>query len=100
MTTNARQVGNTAGLSRMERLMRCVQSRHIEGKRIVKLGMAAAPDGRGGVYHQWTITLDDGSQLKPIVEETNVGEYGVALIRSNATTRTRRPGRSAGTKNP
>jgi hypothetical protein len=55
---------------------------HIEGKRIVRVDTNPFPDGRGGTAHEPRITLDDGSVLFFMVEETDTAEpYGVDIKR-------------------
>lgn len=57
--------------------MRMVSERQLVGRRIIKFSPCPFSDGRGGTAHDPVITLDDGSRLTFIVEETDTGEYGV-----------------------
>lgn len=54
--------------------------RLLAERKIVGLEMRPRPDGRGGTMHDPKITLDNGAVLYCVVEETDVGEYGIALM--------------------
>jgi hypothetical protein len=54
--------------------------RWILGKRIVEVNMNPFPDGMGGTTHNPVFTLEDGSQVRFAVQETEVGEYGIELV--------------------
>jgi hypothetical protein len=58
--------------------MSMVSKRQLVGRRIVDFHPGVFDDGRGGTAHEPRITLDDGSQLYFIVEETE-GEYGIFI---------------------
>lgn len=58
-------------------MRRMVQARQLVGRTIVGFDPCPFDDGRGGIAHDPVILLDDGSRLRFVVEETDVGEYGV-----------------------
>ena len=60
-----------------------VSAREIVGKKIVGFNPGLFPDGQGAgaMAHDPVIFLDDGSRLHFLAEETQVGEYGVQIIR-------------------
>lgn len=62
-----------------ERLTRPTRKSLI-GRTITDVKMNPFADGRGGTAHDPRITLDDGRVLMFVTEETDVGEYGVALM--------------------
>jgi hypothetical protein len=49
------------------------------GRRIVAVDFRPFDNGRGETADDPILTLDDGSKLCFIVQETEVGEYGVRL---------------------
>ena len=52
----------------------------IEGKRVVTFSVYTFDDGRGGVAHAPKLVFDDGSELDFVVEETDVGRYGICPV--------------------
>jgi len=52
----------------------------IEGKRVVTFNLYTFDDGRGGVAHIPQLVFDDGSELDFVVEETDVGSYGIRPV--------------------
>lgn len=57
-------------------------ARELVGRRIVAFDPRPFPDGRGGTAHAPYITLDDGSQLRFLVEETDSAlGYGIRILR-------------------
>lgn len=52
---------------------------HLIGRTITAVDMRPFPDGRGGTAHDPVITLDNGRVLWFVVDETEVGEYGVCV---------------------
>ena len=64
--------------------MTMVSARRLVGRTIVAFYPCPFPDGRGGVAHEPTIWLDDGSRLYFITEETDVGDYGTYIGKTPA----------------
>lgn len=58
----------------------------IVGRRIVKAEAHAFLDGRGrnSYAHQWKLTLDDGTRLAFITQETEGADYGVLIVAHTA----------------
>lgn len=50
------------------------------GRTITDVQMNPFPDGHGGTAHDPRITLDDGRELMFVTQETDTGDYGVALM--------------------
>ena len=59
--------------------MKMVSARQLVGRKIIAFDPGTFDDGRGRVAHNPSITLDDGSNLYFVTEETEVGEYGVFI---------------------
>lgn len=63
-------------------------ARHLVGRRIVAVDMRSFKSGEGRgkrVCHDPVVTLDDGSVLSFVVEETDSGDcYGVSIVRTVA----------------
>lgn len=57
-----------------------VRPRWVRGKTIARIELRPFADGRGGTAHDPVIVFTDGSALGFMVEETDVGAYGVAPI--------------------
>lgn len=67
------------------RITNQLDARHyLIGKRIVAVDLRSFSDGRGGVTYDPHLTLDDGSEVHAVVDETDVGEYGLTLVRRKA----------------
>lgn len=66
-------------------------AKRLEGKRIVRFRSNPFRTARGDWAHSPTISLDDGSLLRFVVEETDSYEYGVFIVvtKRNARRRTR-----------
>lgn len=64
-----------------EKTYRMVSARQLIGRKIVGFDPCPFDDGRGGRAHEPTIYLDDGSRLKFVTEETDIGEYGVFVMK-------------------
>lgn len=62
---------------------RMVSARQLIGRKIVGFNAHPFPDGRphgsGTVAHDPEIMLDDGTRLYFVVEETEVGMYGIFI---------------------
>lgn len=56
-------------------------ARSLVGRTIVAFHPNPFDNGRGGVAHDPTIVLDDGSILAFTTEETDVAEYGTFVLR-------------------
>lgn len=54
--------------------------RRLVGRKIVKTEARPFSDGRGGKTYDPRITLDDGTTLTFVVEETDDNEYGVRVV--------------------
>ena len=52
----------------------------LKGKKIKKAHLNPFPDGRGGKAYRPHIVLEDGTIISFVVQETDVGEYGVEPI--------------------
>jgi hypothetical protein len=61
--------------------------RRVIGRRIVDVELRAFPNGKGGQTFNPQIILDNGRALRFIVEETEVGEYGVRPVLTSKTIR-------------
>lgn len=63
--------------------MRRVSKRQLVGRRIVDFDPQPfyAGKARDFMAHDPVITLDDGSKLTFTVEETDAGEYGIAITK-------------------
>lgn len=57
--------------------MKAPQTHLFKGKVIDRVDWRPFDDGRGSVAHNPIIIFTDGSALQFVVEETDVGEYGV-----------------------
>src|SRR5262245_5840002 len=75
----------------------------LKGKKIVNVEMNAFRDGRGGWATRPVITFEDGSFILFVTQETETGDYGVALVhgpprkeKSWNSTRLNRPQPAAG----
>lgn len=53
--------------------------RLITGRTIYQISLRHFDNGRGGFATDPTITLDDNTWLEFTVEETETGEYGIAV---------------------
>lgn len=51
----------------------------LRGRRITKIKVNPFSTGRGSTAHKPQIYLDDGSSLRFMVIETDVGEYGIEV---------------------
>ena len=60
-------------------------ARALVGRTIVSVRLRACRDGRGGYTASPIITLDDGSSLSFSVHETESGDYGIDLLRTQRT---------------
>lgn len=56
------------------------QKRWLVGKKIADVKWRTFDDGREGEATDPLITLSDGSSIEFVVQETDVGCYGVAVI--------------------
>lgn len=59
------------------------KAKRLKGRTIVKAEPRAfldAASGRGRWCHDWRLTLDDGTTVIFVTEETETGEYGTDLI--------------------
>ena len=63
-------------------MTRRVSAREIVGKTIVAIDHHLFADGKGGRAGCPEITLSDGSVLYFVVEETEIGDYGVWIGRN------------------
>lgn len=61
--------------------MRSSFAKEIVDKRIVGFHLNPFRDGRSGITHDPTIVPEDGSWLRFVVEKTDTGEYGIAIVR-------------------
>lgn len=57
------------------------------GRKILLVDLRAFDDGRGGRAFAPEITLDDGSTLSFVVQETETGEYGIEMQRGRVRKR-------------
>jgi len=54
--------------------------KRLVGRTIVDAQPCAFRSGRHGEWaHDWHLTLDDGTVVRFVAEETEVGEYGIDL---------------------
>jgi hypothetical protein len=49
------------------------------GRKIVAVNLRSFPDGKGGTATDPLLTLDNGRRIWFVVDETEVGEYGVCI---------------------
>lgn len=71
-------------------MSRCPSARELVGKRITAFRANPSKDGAGGTYHDPCITLDDGTSLRFVVQETDEGaSYGVLVVRTKARPRSK-----------
>lgn len=65
--------------------MNAKQAKRLVGRKIVAVDLGGRWEGDGGCrvwMHDPTITLDDGSRLRFVVEEHPIGaDYGVSIVR-------------------
>lgn len=62
-------------------MRRMVSANQIVGKTIVGFDAGPFDNGRGGTAHKPSITLNDGTTLLFITEETDVADYGTFIGR-------------------
>jgi hypothetical protein len=63
--------------------------KHLVGRTIVDVDPGPFSNGKGGTAHDPTLTLDDGRKVFFVVEETEVGKYGISLCISTRPNRRR-----------
>lgn len=59
--------------------MRQPDKRSLVGRTITAVDYRPFSDGKGGMAHNPVIKLDNGREIYFLVEETEVGEYGVSI---------------------
>jgi hypothetical protein len=52
----------------------------IEGKTVASCRTNPEDDGKGGTFHRPAITFTDGSSIRFVTEETEVGDYGTEIV--------------------
>jgi hypothetical protein len=55
------------------------------GRRIVGVRLNKFKDGKGGWATNPVLTLDNGLKVSFVVQETDVGEYGIEICTNNST---------------
>jgi hypothetical protein len=59
------------------------QRKHLIERKIIDILFRPFPNGRNGIAQNPIIILDNGQRLSFVVEETEVGEYGISLVISS-----------------
>jgi hypothetical protein len=65
-------------------MSRMPSAKSLVGRKIVSFEPNPFPDGRGGTAHAPVLFLDDGTILRFVVKETDVGDYGIRIVASLA----------------
>ena len=60
--------------------MKPPRKRQLVGRKILDFRRCQFADGRGGIAYDPEIILDNGTAIRFVVQETDVGEYGVLLV--------------------